>query len=352
MRIEDLDTPMPIVDLDIVERNLRRAAEYFAENRIALRPHIKTHKIPEFARRQIALGASGVTCQKLGEAEVMAEEGVDDILLSFPIWGRDKLARLEALARRVKMSAVTDSLDVAQGLASVGARLGTPLDVWVECDVGGERCGVQSPGAAVELAKLTHGLQGARFAGLMTYPPAGRIGGVRAWFEEAFDGLSKAGLGGRIASIGGTPEMYRSHEYPFAHEHRPGTYIYNDRMMMRAGVATLADCALTIAATVVSRPNADRAILDCGSKTLSSDLGGFSDYGLILEYPEARIVRLSEEHGHVDLSGSAAKPNIGERVTVIPNHVCVVTNLFDRVAAAANGRVERMLAIAARGRVR
>jgi D-serine deaminase-like pyridoxal phosphate-dependent protein len=352
MLIDNLDTPFPMVDLDIVERNLKRGATYFAEREIPLRPHIKTHKIPEFARRQIALGACGVTCQKLGEAETMADGGIEDILLTFPIWGRDKLARLEALARRTTMSAVTDSVEVAEGLASVGARIGKPLNILVECDVGGARCGVQNPDAAIDLAKRVAGLPGARFTGLMTYPPMGQIPATQAWFDAVFAGLAKAGLEAKAASIGGTPEMYRSHELAFPHEHRPGTYIYSDRYMARYGVGTLDDCALRIVATVVSRPTGDRAILDAGSKTLSSDLMGFVDHGHILEYPEAKIAKLSEEHGHVDLSLCAAKPGIGERVTIVPNHACVVSNLFDAVAAVSNGHFERMLRVEARGLVR
>jgi D-serine deaminase-like pyridoxal phosphate-dependent protein len=352
MRVEDLDTPVPIVDLDAVERNLARAATYFAKQGIPLRPHIKTHKIPEFARRQVALGACGITCQKLGEAETMADGGVEDILLTFPIWGADKLARLERLARRVTMSAVTDSIEVAEGLALVGARVGTPLATLVECDVGGARCGVQRPEDAVALAKRIASLPGARFGGLMTYPPAGQIPATQAWIDAALAGLKSAGLEAKVVSIGGTPEMYRSHELTFPHEQRPGTYIYSDRSMVRAGVGSYDDCALRIVATVVSRPTGDRAVLDAGSKTLSSDLMGFSDHGYILEYPDARIAKLSEEHGHVDLSQSARKPKIGERVTIVPNHACVVSNLFDAVAAVSNGRFERTIAVAARGQVR
>lgn len=352
MRIEDLDTPVAIVDLDIVERNLGRAARYFAEHGIAIRPHIKTHKIPEFARRQVALGATGITCQKLGEAEAMADGGVEDILLTFPIWGRDKLARLEALARRAKMSAVTDSIEVAEGLASIGARMGAPFPTLVECDVGGARCGVQSPKDAVALAKRIAALPGARFAGLMTYPPAGQIPKTQAFMDEALEGLKRAGLEANVVSIGGTPEMYRSHELTFPHEQRPGTYIYSDRYMVRFGLGSYDDCAIKILATVVSRPTGDRAIIDAGSKTLSSDMMGFPDHGYILEYPDVPIAKLSEEHGHLDLSQSAAKPEIGERLTIVPNHACVISNLFDTVAAVTNGRFERTIAVAGRGKVR
>ena len=352
MRLDDLETPMPTVDLDIVEYNLARAAEYFSNHGIALRPHIKTHKIPDFARRQVALGSVGVTCQKLGEAEAMADGGLEDMLITFPILGRNKLDRLQTLARRVKIATVTDSFEVADGIASVGIRTGKPVDIFVECDVGGARCGVQSPPEAVELAKRIDGLQGARFAGLMTYPPAGQIPLTQSWFAAALDGLGQAGLEASTTSIGGTPEMYRSHELAFKHEHRPGTYIYSDRMMVRAGVGSIANCALKIIATVVSRPTPDRAIIDAGSKTLSSDLGGFADYGLVLEYPCARLSRLSEEHGHLDIGDCVGKPALGERLTIIPNHACAVTNLFDSVAAVSKEHVDRFLRVAARGCVR
>jgi D-serine deaminase-like pyridoxal phosphate-dependent protein len=186
----------------------------------------------------------------------------------------------------------------------------------------------------------------------MTYPPAGQIAATQAWIDAALAGLKSAGLETTGVSIGGTPEMCPSHELTFPHEQRPGTSIYSDRYMVRLGVGTCDDCALRIVATVVSRPSSDRAVIGAGSKTLSSDPIGFSDHGHILEYPHARIAKLSEEHGHVDLSQSAAKPKIGERFTIVPNHACAVSNLFDTVAAVSNGRFERKITVAARGRVR
>jgi D-serine deaminase-like pyridoxal phosphate-dependent protein len=317
-----------------------------------VRPHIKTHKIAEFARLQLSLGAHGITCQKLGEAEVMVAGGLEDILLTFPIVGGTKLDRLEALARRAKMSAVADSIEVAAGLAAVGARLQDRFDVLVECDVGGRRCGVLTPEMASGLARQIDDLPGARFAGLMTYPPTNQIDATRSWLQEALALLASAGLEARHVSVGGTPEMYRAHELQVANEHRPGTYIYSDRYMVHHGVGSFEECALRIIATVVSRPAADRAIIDAGSKSLSSDLMGFSDHGHIVEYPGIRIAKLSEEHGHLDLSQSTQKPQIGERLTIIPNHACAVSNLFDEVAVISSGRFVRMLRVDARGLVR
>jgi D-serine deaminase-like pyridoxal phosphate-dependent protein len=352
MRVEDIDTPAPVVDLDRVERNLKRAAGYFADKKIALRPHIKTHKIVEFARRQVELGAAGITCQKLGEAEVMADGGVTDILMTFPILGRSKLERLVALAKRVRMSAVTDSAEVADGIAQAAAAAGVKIELLVECDTGTGRCGVQNAAEAVALAERISNMRGVTLGGLMVYPEKNKIERSREWIAEALAALSRSGLEAKTVSVGGTPDMYRAHELKHSTEHRPGTYIYSDRYTVEAGVGTLDDTALRVVATVVSRPTADRAVLDAGSKTLTSDLMGFQDHGLILEYPKARIVRLNEEHGVVDLSDSPEKPRIGERVTIVPNHCCVVSNMFDSVYAVSDGRVVREIKVAARGLVR
>jgi D-serine deaminase-like pyridoxal phosphate-dependent protein len=351
MLVDDLDTPFPTVDLDLVARNLQRAAGYFAAHNIALRPHIKTHKIVEFARQQVAAGACGITCQKLGEAQIMANGGITDILLTFPILGARKLSRLAALAERIAMLTVADSKQVADGIAQAAAGLKGGIGILVECDVGGDRCGVQTPEQVVALAKHIARHSSLRFAGLMTYPPTGQIEKTRAWLHHALGLLKAAGLNAANISVGGTPEMYRAHEIGLSTEHRPGTYIYSDRYMVANGIGTFGDCALKIVTTVVSRPTADRAIVDAGSKTLSSDLMGFEDYGHIVEYPSARLAKLSEEHGHVDCSQSGNKPKIGERLTIIPNHACVVSNLFDQVQAISGRQFVKALKVDARGQV-
>ena len=201
------------------------------------------------------------------------------------------------------------------------------------------------------MARLVDGLTGLRFAGLMTYPAKGGTEATAAWLGEAKALLAAAGLEPTIVSTGGTPDLYRAHRVGAATEHRPGTYVYSDRFQASVGVGTLDDCALRVLTTVVSRPNEDRLVLDAGSKTLSGDTLGLEGYGHVVEYPQLAIAKLSEEHGHVSAAGSNAKPGIGDRVTVIPNHACVVSNLHDVVYAVRGERVERVLPVAARGKV-
>jgi D-serine deaminase-like pyridoxal phosphate-dependent protein len=349
-KIDDLDTPAVMIDLDRVEANLRRAQDYADARGLKLRPHVKTHKIPELALRQLELGAVGITCQKLGEAEVMADAGVRDILLTFNLLGRGKTHRLVALARRVRLSVTLDNAVVASELDAAMREAGLVLPVLIECDTGGERCGVQTPEEAIELARLIAGLKGLRLEGLMTYPARGQVPITAAWLADAVAGLSAAGIEPAVVSTGGSPDFYRAHEVAVATEHRPGTYIYHDRDQARSGLG-VEPCAMRVLATVVSRPTDGRAILDAGSKTLSSDTLGLDGYGLITEYPQLVLAKLSEEHGHVDCSASNARPRIGERVTIIPNHACAVTNLHDRVYGVRGDRVMRVFEVKARGQV-
>lgn len=346
-----LETPAVLIDLDKVERNLQRAQRYADEHALALRPHIKTHKLARFAKRQIELGAVGITCQKLGEAEVMADAGIADILIPYNIVGPRKLARLRALANRVTLAVTADSAVTVAGLAATFADASRPLSVLVECDTGMGRCGVQTPEAAVDLARGIESVPGLSFKGLMTYPAAGQVAENAAWLASARTLLVAANLAPEIISNGGTPDLWRAHEIGSATEHRPGTYIYLDRFQVEKGVGTLDDCALSVLATVVSRPTETRAIIDTGSKALTSDTLGLEGFGLMLGYPEAVIRSLSEEHGTVDLSACGDRPTVGERVRIIPNHACVVSNLFDRVTLVSGDRVVAMEAVDARGRV-
>lgn len=351
MQIKDVDTPAVLIDLRKVEANLRRTQDYADRHGVKLRPHIKTHKLPRFARRQIELGAIGITVQKLGEAEVMADAGIDDIFLPYNILGEAKLARLRALAERVTIRVTADNGDTVAGLSRTFADVPRPLDVLVECDTGMGRCGVQSPQEALALARKIDAAPGLAFAGLMTYPAAGGYAKAAAWLREARDLLTQAGLPPRIISNGGTPDLWHAHEAEAATEHRPGTYIYMDRFQVEKGVATLEDCALTVIATVVSRPTADRAIIDAGSKALTSDTLGLTGFGHVVEFPQAMVTGLSEEHGTLDVSGCAVKPEIGEKIRIIPNHCCVVSNLFDRVTLVEGDEVIETVPVAARGRV-
>lgn len=346
-KIQDLDTPCIIVDEDIVQANLKSAHEYFAKTHLKLRPHIKTHKLPKMAKMQLAAGAVGITCQKISEAEIFADAGIDDILITYNIIGEFKLARLAELAKRVKLRVVADSEYVVDGLAS----LNIGLEVLVECDTGQGRCGVQTPEAALKLAQYIEAANGVKFTGLMVYPATG------GWDEcEAFCSAAKALCVLTIGhcatvSIGGTPYMIDAHIVKSATEHRPGTYIYNDKSLIERGQCGADDCALTVLTQIVSRPTEDRGIIDAGSKALTSDLFGLEGFGMVREYPDAVIYALSEEHGHIDFSNCVKKPEIGEKVNIIPNHVCPVVNLYDQVHIYKNGQVTEILPIEARGKL-
>jgi D-serine deaminase-like pyridoxal phosphate-dependent protein len=323
---------------------------YCDEHGIALRPHIKTHKLPELARKQLEAGARGITCQTLGEAEVMAAVGIDDILISFPLVGETKAERLAALAQRITVSTVGDSAAVANGLSNVLTRHGIEVGFLVECDTGNGRTGVQTPEEAAELAVLVHGLDGLRFAGLMTYPTPPESG---AWLRRARTLIESAGLTVERISVGGTPTAFDTHVVGDVTELRPGTYIYGDRACIANGSVPLEDCALRVIATVVSRPRAGRAILDAGSKTLTSDLAaGATGHGYLVEHPEAEVYLLNEEHGMVDVSRCPTPPQVGDRVTIVPNHACTAANLHDEVVVHRGGEIVETLRTAARGLVR
>ncbi|MBI3910788.1 MAG: alanine racemase [Armatimonadetes bacterium] len=349
MTLDDLDTPVLTVDLDGVDRNIRVVQSYMDTHGIAFRPHIKTHKIPAFAHRQVAAGAVGVTCQKLGEAEVMAAAHVLDILVTFNIVGRQKLERLMRLCRMARMAVVADSEYTVRGYAEATRSEGGDLRVLVEMDTGGRRAGVQSPEEAVRLARQIDAAPGLRFGGLMTYPTTAEAPAILA---ETVRQLEAVGLRAEVISGGGTACQFHAHERAPVNEHRSGTYIYNDRSTVAAGVATWNDCAARVIATVVSRPTPDRMILDGGSKTFTNDPTGEDGFGYFPDYPEAVMYSMSEEHGHVDISRCRRKPEIGERVVVIPNHACGITNLHDEVMVHRKGRVEAIWKVQARGLIR
>ena len=349
MRVGELETPVPVVDMDRMEANISRLQTYLDEHKIANRPHIKTHKIPAIAQLQMDAGAVGITCQKVSEAEVMADAGFTDIFIPYNIVGERKLGRLMALAARITVSVTADSAVVIRGLSDAAQQAGLTLTVLIECDMGGGRCGVQSPHEAAELARSIASLPNLHFGGLMTYPSNEHLDDfvrtTRSLLQD--DGLQIERVSG-----GGTPTMWEVHTHPEVTEHRAGIYVYGDRLTLRSGAVSMDNCAIKVHTTVVSRPTAERGILDAGSKSLSSDLHELDGYGYICEYPDAKIYALSEEHGHVDFSACALKPEIGERLTVIPNHCCTVTSLFDEVVGMRNDQVEVTWQVAARNTVR
>jgi D-serine deaminase-like pyridoxal phosphate-dependent protein len=344
--VTDLETPIAVIDLDRMEASIARLQEYLSGHKIANRPHIKTHRIPEIALRQVGAGAIGITCQKLAEAEVMADGGIRDIFLPYNIIGTVKLARLVGLAKRVHMAVTADSEPVIEGLSGMMKTAGLTLPVLVEFDTGLGRCGAGTPSEARLLAHLISSSPGVKFGGLMTHPHNEKSD---SFVAETRALLNSDGIPVETVSYGSTSGMWLAHTRKEANEYRAGVYVYGDRDSVRHGVLKPEECALRVLMTVVSRPTPDRGILDGGSKALSSDLLGLDGYGVIDEYPEARIYNLSEEHGWVDFSKCARKPSVGDRVTVLPNHGCVVGNLFDRMVGIRAGKVELTWKVAARG---
>ncbi len=354
MTVDELDTPAIVVDLDIFESNLSRVADYARTHKLRLRPHTKTHKSSEVARKQLDLGASGLTVAKVGEAEVLVPQLPPvDLLIAFPIFGAKKIIRLKKIAEMTPVTVSIDSLAAAEQLR------GTGVSALVEIDVGLGRVGVTA-GEAVEFAQAIQRISGLAFRGVAFYP-----GHVKNNDPEPILELSKllaktiadfhhAGIDPEIVSGGSTPLLYHSHEVEGLNEIRPGTYVYNDLNTIASGACTLEDCAASVLVTVVSTPRSGTMIVDGGSKTFSSDrLSGSADvtFGRIIEAPDARFHKMNEEHGFIDITSADRKFENGEKVRIIPNHVCVAMNLHETVYGIRNGRVEREWKVEARGKL-
>jgi len=364
MLAQELSTPALTVDLDALEKNLDRVAELCRRQGVGLRPHTKTHKTVEVSRLQLARGAVGLTVAKVGEAEVMAGAGLDDILVAFPIMGEEKLRRLAQIARARRLLVSLDSEVAAQELSRAADAQNASIGVLVEFDAGARRCGLDPGPALVALAKAIEKLPGLKFRGLMSF--FGNVWGTaeqrRAEAEHVAErvahGLAafrEEGMSVEIVSGGSTPSAEFAHLIPGLTEIRPGTYVYNDLNTYYQGACTLEDCAVRVVTTVVSTAVPGRAIIDAGSKTFSSDLlgsGPKSGYGYVMEAPDAPIVKLNEEHGHLDITQSRHNFHVGEVVTVIPNHVCATVNMHDEILTLRHGEAGGCWKIAARGKVR
>ncbi len=359
---EHLETPSVVVDLDVVEANVRRMADRARKAGVRLRPHAKTHKIPELARLQLAAGAAGISLAKIGEAEVFAAAGFEDVFLAYPVVGAEKARRLLALSDRMRLAIGADSVEGAASVGSVFHGAGRRIDVLLKVDCGYHRIGVapeKAPEAALRLAELP----GIALRGLFTHAghaylartPEAVEGIARAEGEilaGAAEAVRAAGLPVAEVSVGSTPTARAAMAVRGVTECRPGNYVYHDASQVSLGTCTVEDCAMTVIATVVSVPAPDRAVLDCGSKTLSSDTlrPEGPGHGWILGR-RSRIEKLSEEHGVVRVEPGESF-RVGERVRVLPNHACVVSNLHDRVTLVRGERVEGEWTVAARGRVR
>lgn len=360
--IHDLSTPAVVVDLDVLERNVARMAARARESGVRLRPHAKTHKCPEIARMQRAAGAWGLSVAKVGEAEVFADAGFDDLFVAYPVVGEDKGRRLLELSERARVAVGVDSLDGARTLAGPCRAAGRRLDVLLKVDVGYGRVGVL-PERAAEVARSVVELPGLHLRGVFTHAGHGYAAASRDAVDaiarqegellaRAAEALRGAGLAVEEVSVGSTPTAPTAMRVPGVTECRPGNYVFHDASQVELGTCPVEDCSLTILATVVSVPAPGRAVVDAGSKTLSSDPlrprpGG---YGRVLGRT-SRIEALSEEHGVLAVAEGESF-RVGERVRLLPNHACVVANLHDRLVGVSGDRVETILAVAARGRVR
>lgn len=363
MLYAELDTPAVVVDLDVLESNITRMADRARSAGVRLRPHAKTHKSAWIAHRQIEAGAGGLTVAKLGEAETFAAAGVDDVLVAYPLVGAAKLARLRALAQCIRVITVLDDLAVARGLAQVGASLDRPLEVMVEVDSGLHRCG-RAPGAeSAQLAAAVAAMSSLRLLGLMTHAghvyramsvaerEAIALGEGRALVDTA-DALKTLGVTVAELSIGSSPTAASiatvARAFPSITELRPGTYVFNDVNQIGLGVANEQQCALRVVTTVVSRPGADRMVVDAGSKTLAAETGNGRGYGRVVGRPELLIEALSEEHAVVRVPfGSPWR--VGDRIEIIPNHACPVPNLADQLIGVRAGRVVQTITVDGRG---
>jgi D-serine deaminase-like pyridoxal phosphate-dependent protein len=363
MLVSEIDTPALLVDLDVMERNLQRVADYTKAHGLRLRPHTKTHKSPRIGQRQLELGAAGLTVAKVGEAEVMLGASPPDLLVAYPVIGRSKLERLMAVAGRTRVTVSLDSLFAAHQLSEAAQAAGANIGVLAETDVGMGRVGVSPGPDLLDLARSIKRLPGLSFEGITFYPghikdngDEGRealtaLGGL---LQSILDDFRRAGIDAPIVSGGSTPSLYHSHELPGLNEIRPGTYVYNDWNTVMTGACDPQDCAVSVLATVVSTARPGQIIVDGGSKTFSSDRLANSTamtFGCVTEAPESIFHKMNEEHGYVDVRQTSRQFEIGEHLRIIPNHVCVAVNLHERMYGIRDGAVEEVWEVAGRGKL-
>lgn len=344
--VSDLETPSVLIDLDKMERNIAVMQAHCDALGIQFRPHIKTHKIPDIARRQIEAGAVGIACQKVSEAEVFADAGLRDIQIPYNIVGERKTRRLAALAKRADVTVTVDSRAVVDGIAEAAQDAGATINVMVELVSLGERTGT-TPAAALELARHIAAADNLRFAGVMIYPSDAAI---RPRLLETLELLDSAGIAADTVSGGGSGASSEAHLLPELTELRVGTSVFWDWTCVTAGRASFDDCAMRVMATVVSANEPERVILDSGSKAIHSETVN-GQFGYIVEYPEARLHKVNEEHGYVDCGACPSPPAVGEIVHIIPVHTCVVTNLHNQLYGLRGESVEQVWDVAARGMV-
>lgn len=366
MNKQDLDTPCMIVDRAKMADNIKRYQAIANEAGIALRPHAKTHKTPQIARMQIEAGAVGVTVAKLGEAEVMADGGVRNIVIAYPVVGREKLERLVRLAERVELAVACDGYEVAEGISNAALQAGIVVNVWVEVDPGYGRVGVL-PGRSLELlAQSLVSLKGIRVTGVLVF--AGHSYDAERDEQRKEIAASEAaiavgaaktlrGFGFPVETIsaGSTPVSRFASSMSGVTEIRPGTYVFGDLTQVKAKALSIEQCALTVLATVISRPAPDRAVIDAGTKVFTMDgedsaIG--TGRGYVIGHPDVQVSWFNEEHGVLTLPPSEQGIKVGDKLEIVPVHCCAVVNMLEELYVAENDRVQETWIVAARGKVK
>lgn len=361
----EIDTPLLVVSEEILHRNIAEMASFARSAGVALRPHIKTHKTPQIARLQIAAGAVGITCAKVGEAEIMVDEaGVEDVLLAYPVIGEPKYRRIVELMERARIAVAVDSLDAAKAMSAAMARHDRTLDIYIEINTGQNRSGVMVGDEAVQFAQDVQRQRNLRLVGIMTHeghvnslgPDKIEAAAIEAGKKmvDTAEAIRAHGIELPVVSVGSTPAARITPTVKGVTEMRPGTYVFNDNSLLRFGDQwKVEDCAARFVATVVSRTAPDRCVLDTGSKSLAMDPSkAHEGHGYIVGHPEVVITKLSEEHGVCTLPEGEEGFEVGDRVEIIPNHVCPTVNLMDELAIARGGQIVDHWQIAARGKVR
>lgn len=362
MQFHEIDTPALLIDLERMEQNISQMADFARQKGVDLRPHTKTHKCPEIAKMQVTAGAVGITCAKISEAETMATEGLNDILIANEIIGTKKINHLIELAKKVRLCLAVDSEFGAKSLNQALEQADQTLEVVIEINCGQNRAGVLPGGPAHELARIIADCSHLKLRGLMTH-------GGHSYNESSKEGIEEVGIhegtvmvqtanllrqngiSAETVSTGSTPTAYYCGSVEGVTEIRPGTYVFYDLTQTELFACSPQDCALSVLATVTSIPAADRVIVDAGKKAMTSDprgrAGQNGGFGYIPE-KDVTISKLSEEHGVIETD---SKFEIGEKVRIIPNHACVVVNMFDEMHGIRNGQVEKVFRIEGRGKM-
>jgi D-serine deaminase-like pyridoxal phosphate-dependent protein len=359
MEIGDLDTPSLIVDLDTMERNMNRMVKFTRECGVTLRPHAKTHKVPEIAKMQLRAGSEGVCLQKTGEVEVFAANGINNIFLTNEVVAKEKLERLAVVAEKAHLGIAVDDIEVARLTGKVFREAGTEIDAYIDVDVGMHRCGIEARDAKAIAAEISR-REGLTLQGIMGYE--GNVNGARTKREQvklakaAMDEIVRAkreiergGMKVDSISVGSSVSTWINAKHPDVTEVQPGMYIFNDHLLVERGVATWDDLALTVVATVMSKPAENRAVVDAGSKAFNFDTGL---YPLPLEHTGVVMEHFSEEHGWLRLSGEGRRLKIGDKIRFVPAHCCTAVNQYDEMYGIRDGGVERTFSILARGKMR